>query len=957
MRLTRLGSGYLFALGLTLFGAVSSGNNLLYYLSSFQAALLAVAAWAGRRNLRGLRAEAALPERILEGQSFRLGVAVSNPGARSRLQLRAVAGAQSHGLDRLEPGGTRRWDFRMTLDRRGMNRLRGLFIESAFPLGLIRHRLELAGEALAYPRPGEPGPSESVESAGEGRAAPRKGHGDELYGVREYVETDDARRINWKLTAKMGRPLVNEYAQPAARRARVECRGDEADVRRAAAACAALIDEGAEVELVVPEGPTGFGKGWLHLDRMLRALALTGAGTVSIEARPGTPLPAPAFKATRGTLRLFYATIAVVHLSLFLIEELPFAWLAALLLAYPAAFFLDRRERYRPPESVWTPLSLAFLLYGLGPGWRWFGVTVSTTHILIYLLLHRMLTRKTPRALAQTFTVCFLGLFMVSSLSVSPAYPLAFLGYLAAAGSWLLASGDEGSGKPAWGAALGALIAAALPAGALVFALLPRVEPRRFVPAFGAVPLVAPSLPGASTVGFSESVSLGFFGELKKNGARAMRLRLPGGTFGGPLHVRGNVLDHFDGEHWTKSQREFLFLAQGRLQRAEAGRAWLGRRRGRVDLPAYETSSGDAWRAEVVLDPLPSAVAFTVGAPMALEGSASLYFDFTGTLYFPNASAEGRRYWVIFGKDAVDESRIVPDYDRFLRGPYLALPRPDPRLRALAVRMARGAGEPLDKARAVEAYLRGHYRYSLFSRGPLSLEAFLFDAKEGNCEYFATAGAMLLRELGVPTRLVTGFIANDWNETGRYYDVRQGDAHAWLEAYVPGRGWVAVDPTPTGALPAGLIGLGRRLGRAVDALQLLWYRGVIGFDAEGQRDALRRVGGWLRNLAGLALALIGGLALRRRTVGAGASPGRVRAGDPFYLHAMGALARAGLTRESWETGREFSSRVTASRPGLVQMPALTDYHYRFSYGGGVPTPEDRLEIKRLLSELRSAVGS
>jgi hypothetical protein len=101
---------------------------------------------------------------------------------------------------------------------------------------------------------------------------------------------------------------------------------------------------------------------------------------------------------------------------------------------------------------------------------------------------------------------------------------------------------------------------------------------------------------------------------------------------------------------------------------------------------------------------------------------------------------------------------------------------------------------------AVKQHLLENYRYSLETdTATLShpLDEFLFTRKTGYCEHYATAMVVMLRTVGIPARLVTGFLATEWNEYGGYFTVRQRDAHAWVEVYFPHSGWVTMDPTPT----------------------------------------------------------------------------------------------------------------------------------------------------------------
>jgi len=100
--------------------------------------------------------------------------------------------------------------------------------------------------------------------------------------------------------------------------------------------------------------------------------------------------------------------------------------------------------------------------------------------------------------------------------------------------------------------------------------------------------------------------------------------------------------------------------------------------------------------------------------------------------------------------------------------------------------------------------LRHHYRYTLHlpttaPKDPLA--NFLFERKEGHCEYFASAMAVMLRSLAIPSRVVNGFRGGEFNDLNGQYVVRASDAHSWVEAYFPGHGWVGFDPTPASSLP------------------------------------------------------------------------------------------------------------------------------------------------------------
>ena len=131
---------------------------------------------------------------------------------------------------------------------------------------------------------------------------------------------------------------------------------------------------------------------------------------------------------------------------------------------------------------------------------------------------------------------------------------------------------------------------------------------------------------------------------------------------------------------------------------------------------------------------------------------------------------------------------------------YLHLPEDlAPRIRELGARITEGK-PPYAAARAVRDYLETEYTYSLdpdsAPRGRDPLDDFLFNTRTGHCEYFASAMAVLLRIGGIPSRVVAGFQSGEWNELGGFYTVRQRDAHAWVEAYFSGIGWIPFDPSP-----------------------------------------------------------------------------------------------------------------------------------------------------------------
>ena len=182
-----------------------------------------------------------------------------------------------------------------------------------------------------------------------------------------------------------------------------------------------------------------------------------------------------------------------------------------------------------------------------------------------------------------------------------------------------------------------------------------------------------------------------------------------------------------------------------------------------------------------------------------------------------------------------DQLRAAGRQSSASSNPYLQLPGLDPRISQLAAQIAGSASTSYDKAVALEKYLKTHYGYTLqLPSSPVAdpIANFLFERKQGHCEYFASSMAVMLRTLHIPSRVVNGFAA--MNSTISPATTWSGprDAHAWVEAYFPGYGWITFDPTPGSAT-----GTPEGWGRAMlylDAASSFWREWVISYDSSHQ---------------------------------------------------------------------------------------------------------------------------
>jgi protein-glutamine gamma-glutamyltransferase len=179
----------------------------------------------------------------------------------------------------------------------------------------------------------------------------------------------------------------------------------------------------------------------------------------------------------------------------------------------------------------------------------------------------------------------------------------------------------------------------------------------------------------------------------------------------------------------------------------------------------------------------------------------------------------------------------------------LQLPALDPRIQGLAEQVTASVSSPIDKASVLENHLRMHYGYTLqlpdrTPKDPIS--NFLFERKQGHCEYFASAMAVMLRTIGIPSRLVNGFSGGEFNDLTSQYVIRESDAHSWVEAYIPGQGWVEFDPTPAAAAqPHSKWG---RFQLYLDAMSSFWRDWVVNYDLGHQLRLTQDAGRGSREL-------------------------------------------------------------------------------------------------------------
>jgi transglutaminase-like putative cysteine protease len=412
--------------------------------------------------------------------------------------------------------------------------------------------------------------------------------------------------------------------------------------------------------------------------------------------------------------------------------------------------------------------------------------------------------------------------------------------------------------------------------------------------------------------GFGSSVDLRSRGRLSDE--LVLRVRSPQAAL-----WRGQAYDTFDGVRWTASDEITTPLTRGFGDSFEVP-------------PPIEGRSPDGRRVVTtfyVEQPLPNVV-FAASVPDDLYFPAgSVSVDRYGSMRSPILLEPGLVYSVL-SELPVRPPAHVP-FDRTAWPPevlerYTQLPPSLPgRVPTLAQRITGGQTTTVGRVRAVESWLRTNTRYRLdVAADPAGVDAvdhFLFERREGFCEHIASAMVVLLRSIGVPSRLVTGFGPGGRNAFTGYWEVAASDAHAWVEVLYPDVGWIAYDPT-FGVPPADP-GIG---GRFI-APQVLRSIGTFlgGVVPEPVRRAMKAFGRALASSAGTLAAawplLLGSSAAavpvlwwigrrhrRRRRVPAPSASARA------FAELETAMAARGHPRLEHQTPQEFlrSSREALS---------------------------------------------
>lgn len=624
--------------------------------------------------------------------------------------------------------------------------------------------------------------------------------------------------------------------------------------------------------------------------------------------------------------------------------------------------------RFQIPSRAVTWAALAYIgFYAVDYLLISRGFLSATVHLVFFLAVVKILSARTNRDYAYITVLAFLELLAAAILSANLNFFLFLTLYLLfAMAAFTSAEIRRAIQRPQTIARSGlrrfhprlAALTVSVTVGILsltggLFFMLPRTATAA-LDRIGARRILLP--------GFSNSVTLGQIGEVKSSSEAIMRVRASHPKAAANAKWRGAALGEFDGFRWSNPRND------GRIDRIGGGR---------IVLANYGGRAGTHFSYQVDLNAVDTDTLFFAGVPEVLEiEHPRLVRTAEDSFRLGHLTPQRLRYKVYAFLEDPQVAELRQDAGLALpvdeRRRYLQLPVIDARIGQLARTMSTGQGTDAARARAIEARLRRNYGYTLElpSEKPADpLAQFLFERREGHCEYFASAMTVMLRSVGIPARLVTGFQSGVWNPYTEMYVIRASDAHSWVEAWLPGRGWTTFDPTPPDPGRA-MAGVRYRFALWMDTAETFWQEWVLGYDlgrqamlAGSMHDSGRSLGTqWFESLLalpgkwgksaegaardygpgagvftvclamGVWLGPRGLRMLRIRQRVARARLGQASVGDAtlLYLRMLELLERRGYQKPGWFTPQEFASTLPPELRVLVAQ--FTHAYNRLRFG-------------------------
>lgn len=653
-----------------------------------------------------------------------------------------------------------------------------------------------------------------------------------------------------------------------------------------------------------------------------------------------------------------------------LVVMLPFAfylpiWLIPVMLA--SAYW---RIRVLKGSSAQPKLVVRLLVIALGiSGVLLSGMTLLSLDTMVSMLLLGF-AFKSLEAISQrdALVVVFIGYFLVAiSFLFSQSIPAGAYGVL----SLIILTGALISNQQSPAQQISqhstrsslkmasVMLLQCVPLMVLVFIFMPRFSPLWSIPSFES----------HAKTGITDSMAPGDIANLSKSDELAFRAsfegRLPRTD---ELYWRGLVLNNFDGKSWQQLPEKYD--SSELKSQLQYNMPWNN---------ANVEVQGEPFEYEVIYEKTGQPWLFTLTPTTKVDGKTIKFGD-----YRVMSQSDIQSPLMVNAVSYPDSKRDIKLSDS-ARSLALQLPDTgDEKTREFAKSLRNSAIDNDDYVKKVlTRFAQKSYFYTL--RPPLlgdedTIDKFLFESQKGFCSHYAGSFVFMMRAVGIPARIVVGYLGGEWNENGDYLAVRQYDAHAWAEVWLAGEGWRRVDPTswvaPTrveGGLEAAVEYEGSFLEGSpfsahnfkwldgirekMDSMQYGWRRWILGYDSKSQADFLKSI---LNKMSSVPLAaLIGALFLgifllwfvmlglfRRQTYEAYE--------HQLYRKFCKRMEKHGILREPQQTPYEFALIASEQLPSkALVIQDFSSLYQQLCYvpGGVAERQQPHQKMRKLLREL------
>ncbi|MGI2027286.1 transglutaminase TgpA family protein [Endozoicomonas acroporae] len=669
-----------------------------------------------------------------------------------------------------------------------------------------------------------------------------------------------------------------------------------------------------------------------------------------------------------------YATlwllVAQVMVALPVLEVLPIAVLPLLVLTlmWRALIWFGRGSW---PSDLLRRLLVAMSLVIIitSSGWQ-FSLELAVTFLVTGYAL-KMLEMKTRR---DALVIAYIGFFVVgagviySQSLMQALYQLLCLGVLVAAIHAMYSPASSASASFSIKGSLrftGLILLQALPLTLALFIFVPRLGPLWAVP--------WPE--GEAKTGLSDTMQPGDVARLSQSYELAFRAQFTGSVPPArERYWRTLVLDQYNGEQWWQS--DLIRLLNQFPGEIDDERDWQGR------LPVidgwWQVQPGQ-YNYEVLLEP-------NGRQWLPVLGMAAVAVPETTVLRTLRLEADKpvfeRRLYQPAQQSVVTQTITMPSW-------LLALNKSLPdngnaQSRMLAQQLFAESGrDPVTMGRRVMDYFNQEPFYYTLSP-PLmeqnEVDQFLFVHRRGFCEHYASSFVFMMRSVGIPARIVTGYLGGEYLPEEKVIRVLQRDAHAWAEIWVEGQGWIRFDPTAAvaperielgiddmieqGGWLQGQIPLAYRLGQTGffksvrqgwERLEYRWQKSVVQYQQEKQQSFMKELFGtssfyWqqvgvLGALLALFLLLFGVFALFQRPA--------LNPHQKLWLRLERKLVARGFERQAGEGPKDFALRVNAENDALgAQILSIVDLYIQSAYSGRVKVDKPLLDqLSKMIKQL------